>query len=83
MIAAGIRSLDISFLDGNMFSKVTISWTSDIFINFVIFLHVMEWNPYITRFLIVRMDRLISPMCSFAAHVCRYAGDKNSQRGSN
>ena len=64
MIAAGPRSLDIPFLDGNMFRQVTISWTSDIVINFVNFLYGMEWKKNFTRSLIVGMDRSYSIPCS-------------------
>ena len=42
MTAAGMRSLDNPFLDGSMFMQVTISWTSDLFINFVKILYGIE-----------------------------------------
>ena len=75
MIGAGLRSLDIQLLDGNMLRQVTMSWNSDIVVHFVKFLYGMEWQPHLTQFLVVCMDRSIPPMCSFAAHVCRCAGD--------
>ena len=42
MIASGMRSLDIPYLDGNIFRQVTMFWPSDIFINFVNF--CMAWS---------------------------------------
>ena len=77
MIYAGIRSLDILFLDDNMFRQVIMSWNSDIVIKFVNFLYVMEWQPHLTLSLIFGMDRSIYLICSFVAYVCRCAGDKN------
>ena len=37
-MAAGLRLLDIPFLDENMFKQVIMSCTRDLVINFVIFL---------------------------------------------
>ena len=71
MFSDGLRSLDRPFLDGNMFRKVTMSFTSDIVINFVEFLYGTEWQPHITHSFIV----CISLMCLFEAHVFRCAGD--------
>ena len=59
-----------------MFRKVTMSWTSNLVINFVNFLFGVEWNPHIMLSLIVSMYFSMSPMCSFVLHVCRCAGDK-------
>ena len=42
MISAGMRSLGIPFLDGNMLRQVTMYCNSDLFINFVKIL--MEWS---------------------------------------
>ena len=42
MISAVMRSLDITFLDGNMFMQVTMYFTSDLVVNFVMFL--MSWS---------------------------------------
>ena len=39
MIADGLRSLDIPFLDGNIFRKVIMYCTRDIVINFVFFVN--------------------------------------------
>ena len=78
MIAAELRSFDIPFLNGNMFRQVTISCTSDIDINYVNILYGMKFQPNITCYLIVLMDCSMYPVCSFSAHVCRCAGDKNS-----
>ena len=39
----------------------------------------MEWHPHLTRSLIIRVDCSMSPMFSFAAHVCRWAGAKNRE----
>ena len=36
MMSDGLRSLDIPFLDGNMFKQVIISCTRDLVVNFVI-----------------------------------------------
>ena len=55
MISAGLMSLDISFLGGNMFRQITMSRTIDIVIYVVIF-YGMEWHPHLTRSLIVWMD---------------------------
>ena len=43
MVSAGLRSLDISFFDGNMFRQVTMSCNSDIVINSMKLLYDMEW----------------------------------------
>ena len=43
----------------------------------------MEWHPHLTCSLIFRMDLLMSLMCSFAAHVCRWAGAKKLRIFSN
>ena len=84
MIDARMGSLDITFvLDGNMFRQVTMSWTSDLVINFVNFLFGMEWKPNLMRSLIILMDPSMSPMCSFLAHVCSCDGDKKFQVCSN
>ena len=83
MIAIEMRSSDIPFLDVNMLSQVTISCTNDFAMSSVNFLYVTEWHPNLTFSVIVWMDTLIPPTCSFAAHVCICAGDKNSQRISN
>ena len=77
MIYSGMRSLDNPFWDGNLFSQFTMYCTSYLVINFVKFLYGMEWKPHLTRSLIVHMDCSMSLMCSFAAHVCRCAGNKN------
>ena len=37
MIVAGMMPFDIPFLDWKMFRQVTMSWTSDLVINFVNF----------------------------------------------
>ena len=79
MIDAGLRSLDIPLLYLDMFRQVTMSWTGDLVINFVNFLYDMEWQPYLTRSLIVCIYRSMNPMCSFADHVCRCAGDNNKK----
>ena len=76
MIDDGMRSFDIPFLDGNIFRQVTMSCTNYFVMSFVNFSCGMEWHPHITRSLIVWMDRSMSPMCSFVAHVCRFTGDK-------
>ena len=78
-IVAGMRSLDIPFLDGNgnMFRQFNMSCTSDFVINFANFLYGTEGQPHLTRFFIISMDCSIYPMCSCLAHVCRCAGDKN------
>ena len=68
---AGPRSIDIPFLDGHMFKQVIMSCTRDIVIHFVNFFKGMELHPHLIRSLIVWMDLLMSPMCSFAAHGCR------------
>ena len=52
------------------------SWNSNICINFVNVLYVMEWHPCLTQSLIVQMDHSMSPMYSFLLHVCRCDGDK-------
>ena len=83
MIYDGLRSLDIPFLDGNMFRQVIMSWTRDIVNDFMNFLYGMDLYPHLTRSLIFWLDRSMSPICSFAVHVCRCVGDKNSRRGSN
>ena len=56
MISDEMRSLGIPFLDGNMSMKITMSCTSDLVINFVRFLYVMDWQPHLTHSLIVLMD---------------------------
>ena len=56
MISDEMRSLGIPFLDGNMSRKVTMSCTSDLVINFVRFLYVMDWQPHLTHSLMVLMD---------------------------
>ena len=48
MIDDSLMSLDIPFLDGNMFRKVNMSCTSDIVVDFVNFFYGMEWQPYLT-----------------------------------
>ena len=83
IIATGLRSLNIPFLVGKIFRQVTMSWTSDLVINFITFLYVMEWHPNLTCYLIVWMDCSMSPMSSFVAHVCRFVGDEYYRRGSN
>ena len=76
MIIYGMKSLDISFLDGKICRKVTMYCTSYIVINFVKKLYGMEWQPHLTRSLIVCMDHSMYPMSSFAAHMCRFDIDK-------
>ena len=39
----------------------------------------MELHPHLTRYLVVRMYLSMSPMCSFAVHVCRWAGAKKCE----
>ena len=72
----GMRSLDIPLLCGEMFKQVTMYCTSYIVINFVNCFYGMEWQPHLTRYLIVCMDHSMYPMFSFVAHMCRFAGDK-------
>ena len=81
MIDAGLRLMYITFLDGNMFRQVTMSWTSNIFINLVNILYCMEWHLHLIRSLIVHKIFSMSSMCSFVAHVCICAGDKKAWRG--
>ena len=76
MISAGLRSLDIPFLDGIMFRQVTISWTSDIVINILNYFYGMEWQPNLTCSLTVCIYCSMCLMCSFDAHVFRCADDK-------
>ena len=57
MIYDGLRSLDIPFLNVDMFMQVTISWTSDLVINFLRFFMEMEWQPHLMISLIVCMYR--------------------------
>ena len=77
MIVARMRLFDIPFLDGNMFRQVTISCAHYFVISFLNVLYGMEWHPHLVSSLIVHMDCLMSPICSFVVHVCRCAGDKN------
>ena len=79
MIAYILSSFDVPFWDGNMFIQVTISFTNNVVMSFVNLLYGIEWHPHLTRFLIFWMDLSISPMCSFAAHVCRWSSDKNDR----
>ena len=76
MIASGLRSFDISFLDGNMFRQVTITCTNYFVMISVDLFKGMEWHPHVMHYLIVWINCLMYPMFSFGAHVCIYAGDK-------
>ena len=78
MIYAGLSSLNILFLDGNMFRQVTISCTIDLVINFMNVFYGMECQPHLKKSLIVCMDCSMSLICSFTVHVCRCDGDKIS-----
>ena len=53
------------------------SCTNNLVINSVNLFYGMEWKPNLTIYLIVHMHSSMYPMCSFAAHVCMCAGDKN------
>ena len=57
--------------------------TSYIAIDFVNFFYGMDWQPHLTRSLIVCMDHSMYPMCSFSAHMCRFSGDKKYWMFSN
>ena len=83
VIASGMRSLDIPFLDGNFFKQVTMFCTSYILINFVKFLYGKEWKPHLTRSLILCTDNSMYRMFSFAAHMCSFSGDKKYWMFSN
>ena len=83
MISDGTRSLDITFLNGNMFRQVTMYWNSDIVINFLKFLYCIDWQPHLTCALILRMYFSMYLMCYFAAHVCRCSGDRKYCMCSN
>ena len=83
IISASLRSLGIPFLDENLLMQVTMYWNSDIFINFLIFLYGMEWQPHHMRSLTVRMDCSMPPIFSLAAHVCRSADDRKTWMCSN
>ena len=68
-MAAGMRLLDIPFLDGNMFKQVIMSCTRDIVINFMFFCKI--WSD-IHISLSPLLYRWISrcPICDHLRHMC-------------
>ena len=83
MIASGMKSLDIPFLDEKLFRQFTMYFTSNILINFVNFFYGIEWQPHLARSLVFCLDHSMYPMFSFAEHMCRFAGDKKYWMFSN
>ena len=76
-IVDGLKVLDTPSLDGNLLSKSTTNYISDLVIRSVYILNGIAWHVAILRSLIVNIDRSIIKIRSFFAYMCSKPGSED------